>query len=226
MRAARLLDMLLVLQRRGRLTARDLASALEVSERTILRDVEALSEAGVPIRTSRGSGGGIDLLGGFETRLTGLTRQEVHCLPLVGQPDIAHRLGMGEPTRSVQNKLENAIPAALIDEADTLSSWFVHDPLPWGTEPVPQQELSRIVGAIRRRRRLEVGLADRPTVLVVEPLGLVLKAGSWNLVARVGEETSVIGLDTLRHVRLTRQRFEPPAAFSLPDCWAYHVAHP
>ena len=73
MRAARVLDMLLILQRRGRVTAPDLAAQLEVSERTILRDVEALSEAGVPIFTSRGAGGGIELMDGFETHLTGLT---------------------------------------------------------------------------------------------------------------------------------------------------------
>src|SRR5437899_362421 len=107
--------MLLLLQRRGRLTARELAAALEVSERTILRDVDALNEAGVPLVTSRGSGGGIELLDGFETRLTGLTPQEAECLFLVGQPQVAHRLGLAAPTRSAQHKLSNAVPQPLAE---------------------------------------------------------------------------------------------------------------
>ena len=223
MRAARLLDMLLVLQRRGRMTAGELGDALEVSERTVLRDVEALSEAGVPIRTVRGSGGGIDLIGGFETRLTGLTLQEAECLFLVGQPAVANLLGLGAPTRSVRHKLINAIPAALTAEPERLAGWFVHDTAPWGDHPVPRHELRRIVSCIRRCRRLELQLADRPSV-TVEPLGLVLKAGSWNLVAGSDEEKSVICLDELRSTRLTRQRFDPPQEFSLTDFWTSHVA--
>jgi predicted DNA-binding transcriptional regulator YafY len=223
MRAARLLDMLLVLQRRGRLTARELGKVLEVSERTILRDVEALSEAGVPILTNRGSGGGIDLIGGFETRLTGLTLQEAECLFLVGQSAVADQLGLGAPTRSVQHKLTNAIPAALTGEPERLSTWFLHDATAWGDDPVPRHELRRIVSCIRRCRRMELQLATRPP-LTVEPLGLVLKAGSWMLVVGSDEEKSVICLDELRGTRLTRQRFEPPAGFSLTDVWAAHVA--
>ncbi|MBK5332446.1 MAG: HTH domain-containing protein, partial [Ilumatobacteraceae bacterium] len=88
MRAARVLDMLLVLQRRGRLTAMQLADALEVSERTVLRDVEALGEAGVPIFTVQGAGGGIELMDGFQTHLTGLTTDEASSLFLVGQPHV------------------------------------------------------------------------------------------------------------------------------------------
>src|ERR1700675_3532664 len=108
MRAARVLDMLLVLQRRGRMTAQELAEHLEVSQRTILRDVEALSEAGVPIFTTRGAGGGIELMDGFQTNLTGLTQTEALCLFLVGQPQVAHRLELGAPTLTARNKLLNA----------------------------------------------------------------------------------------------------------------------
>lgn len=137
MRAARVLDMLLMLQRRGRRTALELAETLEVSERTILRDVEALSEAGVPIFTVQGAGGGIELIDGFQTHLTGLTTDEARCLLLVGQPHVAHRLGLGAPTRTARNKLLAAVPAALAKEADGLSSWFLHDPDPWAGNYVP-----------------------------------------------------------------------------------------
>ena len=177
--------MLLLLQRRGRSTARELAAALEVSERTILRDVEALSEAGVPIYTSRGSGGGIELLDGFETRLTGLTTEEAECLFLIGQPEVAHRLGLAASTRSAKAKLTGAIPAALAEQAESLSSWFLHDPDPWVGHRVPHGELRRIARSIRRRRRVELDLGDDQPILV-EPVGLVLKAGRWYVVVAGG----------------------------------------
>lgn len=223
MRAARLLDMLLVLQRRGRLTARELSDALEVSERTVLRDVEALSEAGVPIRAQRGFQGGIELTDGFETRLTGITPLEAEALFLVGQPTVAGDLGLGEQVRSLRHKLVGALPPALAGQPEGLESWFVHDPTPWGRDPVPHRELRRLAGCIARRRRVELRLVDGPTV-TVEPLGLVLKAGSWHLVASTGAEQSVIRLDGLEATRVTTQRFLRPERFSLADFWSVHTA--
>src|SRR3954452_16556071 len=104
--------MLLILQRRGRLTAGEPGAALEVSERTVLRDVEALSEAGVPIYATRGSGGGIELMDVCQTRLTGLTQEEAECLFLVGQRQVAHRLGLGATVRSARAKLSSGLPRA------------------------------------------------------------------------------------------------------------------
>ena len=246
MRAARVLDMLLLLQRRGRLTARDLATALEVSERTVLRDVEALSEAGVPIYASQGAGGGIELLDGFETRLTGLTFDEARSLFLVGQPRVAHRLGLAASARSVRLKLAGAVPAALADQADSLDAWFLHDPDPWAGNTIPHGELRRIGRCIREHRRLELTFADGVQIRV-KPLGLVLKAGSWHLV-HVGDPVDpgnpvhpvdpaeprkqsdpppplqVLGLDGLRATRLTTQRFEPPPGFSLDHFWSARLA--
>jgi len=216
------MDMLLLLQRRGRLTAGQLATALEVSERTILRDVEALSEAGVPLVTHRGSNGGIDLLDGFETRLTGLTPQEAQALFLVGQPQVAHRLGLGAATRSAGLKLGNALPRQLAEQAESLHDWFVHDPDAWGGHRIPHGELRRIASAIDSRRRVEIHLADRPP-LTVEPLGLVLKAGAWHLVV-VGDPADVIRLDDLVATRLTTQAFETPPGFALTEFWAGYVA--
>ena len=218
-----MLDMLLVLQRRGRLTARELGAALEVSERTILRDVEALSEAGVPIYTRRGSGGGIELMDGFQTRLTGLTSEEAECLFLIGQPQVAHRLGLGASTRSARHKLASVIPSALAEQADSLSNWFMHDPDPWTGHQVPHGELRRIARSIRERRRVELHLDDDHPV-TVEPLGLVLKAGSWHLVVAGSGSAPVICLDKLRATRLTSQRFEPPLGFSLSDHWGAYTA--
>ena len=223
MRAARVLDMLLVLQRRGRLTAQELAAELEVSERTILRDVEALSEAGVPIFTTRGAGGGIELMDGFETRLTGLTADEALCLFLVGQPQVAHRLGLGAPTLTARNKLLNAISPSLANEADRLSSWFVHDPDPWTGNRVPHGELRRIARCIHRRRKVELTIGHAPAV-TVRPLGLRVEGG---LVARRrGRAARDRGAGSRRAAatRLTTQPFTPPSDFDLTEFWQRHSA--
>jgi predicted DNA-binding transcriptional regulator YafY len=214
--------MLLILQRRGRLTAGELAAALEVSQRTVLRDVEALSEAGVPIYAIRGAGGGIELMDDFQTRLTGLTQEEAECLFLVGQPQVAHRLGLGATVRSARAKLSSGLPRAFAEQADSLSSWFVHDPDPWSGHRVPHGELRRIAGSIRGGRRVELYLSGRPPCMV-EPLGLVLKAGSWYLVVRRGDAAGAMCLDGVRATRLTAQPFKAPPQFSLIDFWAAHV---
>ncbi|MEP7047864.1 MAG: HTH domain-containing protein [Ilumatobacteraceae bacterium] len=224
MRAARVLDMLLVLQRRGRTTAKTLAHVLEVSERTILRDVEALSEAGAPIFTVRGGGGGIELMEGFQTHLTGLTTDEARCLLLVGQPHVAHRLGLGAPTRTAKNKLLNAIPSTLAAQADRLSEWFLHDPDPWAGNQMPHGELRRTARSIQLRRKIELTLADGPT-LTVRPLGLVLKEGSWHLVCLGSEGPDVLCIDRLRATRLTNQTFTAPADFVLAEFWSLHANH-
>lgn len=222
MRAARVLDMLLLLQRRGRMTARELADTLEVSERTILRDVEAFSEAGVPIFTTRGAAGGIELMDGFQTHLTGLTTDEALCLLLVGQPRVAHRLGLGAPTRTARNKLLTAIPSKLADEADRLSTWFVHDPDPWIGNHIPHGELRRVARSIHQRRQIEVTIAHERTV-TLRPLGLVLKAGSWHLIFSTDSTTEVVCIDQLRATRLTNHFFSPPAGFNLTEFWERHV---
>jgi predicted DNA-binding transcriptional regulator YafY len=223
MRAARALEMLLVLQRRGRMTANELAERLEVTERTILRDVEVLSEAGVPIFTVRGAGGGIELMDGFQTHLTGLTTDEAGSLFLVGQPHLAHRLGLGAPTRTARNKLLNALPPTLAEEADGLSAWFLLDPDPSTGNRIPHGELRRLARSIQRRRKVEITIAHGP-VVVVRPIGLVLKAGSWNLIIVGDDEARVLCIDELRATRLTNQIFTAPADFDLASFWGQHLS--
>jgi predicted DNA-binding transcriptional regulator YafY len=203
--------MLLLLQRRGRLTAGQLGAALEVSERTVLRDVEALSEAGVPIYASRGSGGGIELLDGFQARLTGLTPDEAGALFLIGRPELARRLGLAAPAFSAGNKIATALPHDLADRADGPAEWFLHDL----DDAVRPDELARISGSIRRRRRIEVYLAGADPRMV-EPLGLVLRGSVWFLVVAGPEALDLTGLHA---TRLTTQPFERPAGFCLDDFW-------
>lgn len=217
MRAARVLDMLLTLQRQGRMTAGRLARELEVSERTILRDVEALGEAGVPIYTVRGIGGGIELMDGFETRLTGLTEEEAAAMLLAGRPEIAGRLGMGRAAATARRKLREALSPGLRALADRLDQWFVHDPDPWHGHGIPAGELRRIASCIQRHRVVEMTLRDA-ALTEIRPLGLVLKAGSWYLV-HLAEPIEVLAIDDLVATRITRRVFEPPARFSLSEFW-------
>jgi predicted DNA-binding transcriptional regulator YafY len=221
-RAARLLEMLLVLQRRGRVTARELATMFEVSERTVLRDVEALSEAGVPVFATRGAGGGIELLDGFRTRLTGLTVDEAGALFLAGQRQVAHRLGLAVAARSARTKLLEALPGPLAEEADALDAWFVHDPDPWSGHTLPHGELRRLARCVRHHRRVELTIGHAAAV-AVEPLGLVLKAGTWHLVVTGVGGPEVVPLDDLRATRLTNRHFDPPAGFDLGAFWRDHV---
>jgi predicted DNA-binding transcriptional regulator YafY len=223
MRAARMLDMLLLLQRRGRMTARDMADTFEVSERTILRDVEAFSEAGVPIVTTRGAGGGVELLDGFQTHLTGLTTDEALCLFLVGQPQVARRLGLGAPTRTARNKLLTAIPPHLAAEADRLSAWFLNDPDPWAGNHIPHGELRRLARCVQERRQVELTIAHDPA-FVARPLGLVLKAGLWHVVCSTEPGVEVVCIDDLRATRLTNRFFMPPPGFDLAAFWREHLA--
>jgi hypothetical protein len=227
-RAGRLVDMLLTLQRRGRLTAAQLAEHLEVSVRTVLRDVDALGGAGVPIYSIPGVGGGIDLVEGFRTRLTGLTAPEAAAVFLAGQPTIAHRLGLGVDAAGARRKLLEALPVETRIAAESVDRWFLHDPDPWPSHRIPHGELRRVAQAIERRIEVELTFADRN--VSVKPLGLVLKAGEWHLVV-VGPidlggdaELEVVMIDYLRATRLTRRTFAVAEGFELARFWEQWVA--
>lgn len=228
MRAARVIDMLFVLQRRGRATANELSELLEVSERTIRRDVDALAEAGVPIYTTRGRGGGIVLLDAFRARLTSMTTDELRVLFLAGQPRLAHRLGFGAAARTARHKLHDALAPGLGGTAEELSGWFLHDPDPWEGNRIPHGELRRLARCIAERREVEVTI-DADPATVVRPLGLVLKAGSWYVVSSGDDVIDVTCIDDLRATRITRRRFTAPDAFDLDAFWSTwtstHRAH-
>ncbi|MEV6493548.1 WYL domain-containing protein, partial [Actinoplanes sp. NPDC051633] len=187
MRAGRLISLLLLLQNRGRMTAQALADELEVSVRTVYRDVESLGASGVPIFADRGPAGGYQLLDGYRTRLTGLTGEEAGTLFLAGMPGPAAELGLGSVLAAAELKLRAALPGELGDRADRVRDRFHLDAPGWfrADEPVPH--LAVLAGAVWEGRRLSVRYrrwkAPREVSRTLSPLGVVLKAGRWYLVA-------------------------------------------
>jgi predicted DNA-binding transcriptional regulator YafY len=185
-RASRLVSIMMILQSRGRVSARALAEHLEVSTRTVYRDIDELSAAGVPVVVERGAAGGFELLDGWRTTLTGLTPGEAQSLFVTGLPGPAVELGLGETMASAQLKLLAALPQAWQAEAQRVSARFHVDLAAWYRRSGPVAHLRAIADAVWSDRRIAVryeswdGIVDR----VLEPLGLVVKAGDWYLVAR------------------------------------------
>src|SRR5688500_17869396 len=185
MRASRLVQLLLLLQARGRTTAAVLASELEVSERTIHRDVDALSAAGVPIYAERGPHGGVQLVEGYRTRLTGMTAEEAEAIFLSGAAGPAAELGLGTVMTAARLKVLAALPAELRARASRLVERFHLDASGWfrANEEVPQ--LAPLAEAVWESRPVQIAYrrGDEEVERALEPLGLVLKAGIWYLVA-------------------------------------------
>jgi predicted DNA-binding transcriptional regulator YafY len=222
MRASRLVQLLLLLQARGGLTADALARELEVSVRTVLRDVDALSAAGVPIYAERGPAGGIRLVDGYRTRLTGMTPEEAEALFLSGLPGPAAELGLGTLVAAAQVKVQAALPTELRSRASRLVQRFHLDAGAWfkGSEPVPH--LATVAEAVWSARRLEMGYRrdDATGTRLVEPLGLVLKAGIWYLVARSDTEPRTYRVSRINDARVLDEPFDRPASFDLAAWWA------
>ncbi|AZK93744.1 MULTISPECIES: helix-turn-helix transcriptional regulator [Streptomyces] len=196
MRAARLIRMVLLLQSRPSMTGAELARELEVSERTVSRDALALSEAGVPVYADRGRIGGYRLVGGYRTRLTGLGRSEAEALFLSGLPGALRDMGLEDAASAARLKVTAALLPSLSDAPHTAAQRFHLDAPGWYSEPETPPLLAELADAVWRDRRVTVAYANRHgerVERVLEPHGLVLKAGVWYLCARVaggGEDAS------------------------------------
>ncbi|MFF3556723.1 helix-turn-helix transcriptional regulator [Streptomyces tsukubensis] len=196
MRAARLIRMVLLLQSRPSMTGAELARELEVSERTVSRDALALSEAGVPVYADRGRAGGYRLVGGYRTRLTGLGRSEAEALFLSGLPGALRDMGLEDAASAARLKVSAALLPSLSDAPHTAAQRFHLDAPGWYSEPETPPLLAELADAVWRDRRVTVAYANRRgerVERVLEPHGLVLKAGVWYLCARVaggGEDAS------------------------------------
>lgn len=224
MRASRLLTILLTLQLRGRATAQELADQLEVSKRTIYRDVDELSAAGVPIHADRGVGGGFALLRGFKTELTGLTPHESEALLFASLPGAAADLGLGEPASLSRLKLLAALPAPTGELARQVADRFHLDPVDWYRRAEPPQHLRTVAAAVWEGRQLKL-LYESWTQTrrrVVDPLGLVMKAGQWYLLARGSKSIQILRISNMIEAEITPERFYRPD-IDLPALWAEKV---
>lgn len=209
MKASRLLHLLLLLQTRQRMTTAELAERLEVSRRTVLRDVDALSAAGVPVYTERGRHGGIALLPGARLDLSALDQPELDVLSLAGlDADRAHQLGLSDAHESAARKIAARRESAVRHAASRqrlrrppLADVVIVDGGAWFRQQAPGVDVSDLTSAVRVRRRLRLGYRrsgePEPSTLVVDPYGVVTTSGRWYLVADDAGTARLFALERL-----------------------------
>jgi predicted DNA-binding transcriptional regulator YafY len=226
MRADRLLSIMMLLQTRGKMTASALSDELEVSPRTILRDIDALSAAGVPIYAEGGHGGGIALDENYRTTLTGLTKAEVRTLFVSGNASLLQDIGLGDAVQSTLRKLSAALPESHQPVVEHVRQRIYIDPVWWwhDAEPLPfWAELQRAVFEDRCVRavyeRYDGDVAER----VMEPYSLVAKASHWYLIARRDGELRTYRVSRFRSMALLDTHFRRSKDFDLATYWHAHL---
>ncbi len=221
MRATRLVSLLLLLQTRGRLTAAELADRLEVSVRTVHRDVESLAAAGVPVEAVRGPAGGYRLPGGYRTRLTGLTADEAEALFAAGMPGPAAELGLGGELAAARLKVLAAMPAELQERATRAQRLFHLDTRGWFRAEDRVPHLPTLAAAVWAGRRVHIRYREGRAVVrrTLDPLGLVLKGGAWYLVAHRSAGMRVYRVSRVVSVRQLEDELRRPAGFELASYW-------
>jgi len=221
MRASRLLSILILLQLRTRLTADDLAREFEVSLRTIYRDIDELSAAGIPIYGDRGPGGGFQLLNDYRTKLTGLAAQEAEAMFLIGVPDAARALGLEAAASNVGRKMMASIPKPLGETAQRLNSRIHIDFVDWYRAPQDISNLPEIARAVMDQNAMEMqyeswtGKRDWRIL----PLGLVMKAGNWYLVGEGAKKIRIFKMSNISNLVISNEKFIRDENFILPDFW-------
>lgn len=229
MKSGRLLEMLLLLQARGQVTAAELAERLEVSARTVYRDAEALSAAGVPVYTERGRAGGIRLLPGYRTDVTGLTEDEARALFVLSAGGAQEDLGLGNAARSAVLKVMRAVPAPFRPAATATSQRILVDPERWMRGPEPKDpvgHLGVLQAAVFSGRRLRMryrsgggrGIGE-PDERVVDPYGLVCKSGIWYLVADADGEPRLFRVSRVVSAEADEAPVRRRDGVELADLW-------
>jgi predicted DNA-binding transcriptional regulator YafY len=214
----------MLLQAHGRMSAARLAEETEVSVRTVHRDIEQLSASGVPVVAERGAAGGFKLMEGWRTRLTGLTPIEAQAVFMAGAPAAAAQLGLGEAATSAQLKLLASLPEAWQADAQRVAARFHLDAVGWYRTPPRADHLSEVANAAWNDRRLKVRYQSWNHVAEhqVEPLGLVLKAGEWYVVATSTKGIATYKVANILHVE-TGGAFKRPQRFDLAAHWASSI---
>ena len=221
MKADRLLSMLLLLQARGRLTGRELARRLEVSPRTVHRDMEALGAAGVPVFALRGARGGWQLDEGWRTRVPGLDEAELQAL-LMAQPRVLGNARLARAAERALDKLMAALPVSLREQASSIQKRLHVDTTGWSGASEDLSLLPVVQEAVSRDRRLAIRYwpaGGKAAERIVDPLGLVAKGGTWYLVARTSDGFRTYRVSRIENARLLDETVERPADFDLAAYW-------
>ncbi|MFE5852935.1 helix-turn-helix transcriptional regulator [Streptomyces sp. NPDC056500] len=223
MKSDRLLSIILLLQTRGLVQAAELAERLEVSVRTIYRDVEALSTSGIPIYTERGRHGGIALLPGFRTDVTGLTEDESRALFVLTARGTHAALGLDAALGSALRKVMAAIPEPHRPAAELTSRRILVDPERWMMRPRPAVDLDILNAAVFNDRRLALRYrrsgAVEPGDYVLDPYGLVVKAGVWYLVADKSGSPRLFRADRVVKASIIDEPVRRRPGWELADVW-------
>jgi predicted DNA-binding transcriptional regulator YafY len=212
----------MLLQARGRMTAGELAEELEVSERTIYRDIDALSAAGVPVYGEAGREGGYALLDPYRTSLTGLTAGEVRALFMLSIPAALAELGVSQELKQALLKLSAALPAGRRADEEQVRQRFYLDTTWWDQEEGSMPHLQMLYQAVWQDRRIRLNYRPLPPVEIeqcVDPYGLVAKAGAWHLVCAWKGRLRVHRVSDLITISLQDETFKRPEGFDLEGFW-------
>jgi predicted DNA-binding transcriptional regulator YafY len=223
MRAERLIAILMALQRGPMLTAGELAQRLDVSVRTIFRDVDALSSMGVPVYTEAGRGGGIRLVEGYSSDLTGLSSGEAEALALIASPaSVSGVRELAMPTRTALDKLAAAVPSMHQLRAQHARGRLLFDPKPWFRSLDASPFLDPLRAYIWKNECIDItyrrGDGEQRDYRV-EPYALVVKVDTWYLIGRAKREMRGFRISRLQSVRASGETFVRDADFDLPRFW-------
>ncbi len=221
------MSILLLLQSEGRMTAQELADELEVTVRTVYRDMDSLAAAGIPLYGEAGHEGGYRLVDGYRTRLTGLTTGEAESLFLTGLPSAAADLGLGASVTAAQLKLMAALPEELRDRAGRVAERFHLDAPSWYRDGDSTPHLAAVADAVWNERAIRIHYLrwakPQDVIRVVEPYGLVFKAGRWYLVATASNATHTYRVSRIFDVQPLEVTFERDPTFDLASYWQQYL---